>query len=520
MPPLPASPARPRFGIVPLSARTRGEVELRASYSDGGAPSERVLHVSAAARSRGLPNVGVSARLYLAGEGIRVLSRPDGSQADVEVEGGATALTPDRTGTYTLEDASGRSFRLFAGRYDETPLDCGRSDCHAEIALSVRSNPMTTILQRGLDGPFAGDYPACALACHATGEPGLDDGGFVAVKARFGLSPADLRRSGFHDLPASLRRLGGVGCQACHGPGTVAEPAGRDALLRADVCAICHDAPPRYGHVAAWESSRMARADADPRTHEGACARCHTTWGFLGESERKPADDAPPAGIACAACHAVHPARAAAESVIGATCAAALRREAPVPALLTGALAASSDPSRACFSCHSPDGSTPLPAASAAAIWAGRGGLEPRTGAALGGASPHGGVAGGCIGCHRSGPSDLGHGSGHGFAAQSEACASCHAEKSDPAVRQRAVALWSQAGLASTTRLAVSSGGEPLHAEPVRLLSATPRGRALWDVALVLEDPAADRHNAPYARALLDAAERVLAPRAQRRRTQ
>jgi hypothetical protein len=39
---------------------------------------------------------------------------------------------------------------------------------------------------------------------------------------------------------------------------------------------------------------------------------------------------------------------------------------------------------------------------------------------------------------------------------------------------------------------------------------ATPLGRAAWDVALVLEDPAAAAHNAPYARLLLAAAERAL----------
>jgi hypothetical protein len=500
-------PRRPAWGIVPVSQRTRGEVELRATWSQDGQTHSRVVRVAAAARSRGLPNVAVNTRLYVAGDGFHVVSAPEGSRAGVGDAGGLSTFTPDRSGVFTLADARGTVLRLFAGRYEETPLDCGRSDCHAAIAHSSRSNPMTTILQRGLDGPFPGDYPTCALACHAVGEPGIDDGGFSAVAARLHLSPADMRRSGFHDLPPPLRRLGGVGCLACHGPGTVAEPGGRDALLRADVCATCHDAPPRYGHVVAWQSSRMARSDTDPRTREAPCARCHTTWGFLGEDARKPEDGAPPAGITCAACHAVHPTRAAAESVIGATCAAALRRETPRPALLEGALAPSADRSAACLSCHAPDPGDGEPAASAAVLWAGRGGVDPATGAALVGPAPHGAVAGGCIGCHRSGPEGLGRGAEHGFAAGAGACEPCHAEEKDPRIRSRALSLWAGA-MKSTTGVA----GSPLHASARRLDRATPRGRSLWNVALVLEDPAADRHNAAYARMLLDEAERVLAP--------
>jgi hypothetical protein len=49
-----------------------------------------------------------------------------------------------------------------------------------------------------------------------------------------------------------------------------------------------------------------------------------------------------------------------------------------------------------------------------------------------------------------------------------------------------------------------------VHASGARIDRGTPVGRALWDVLLVLEDPAAAAHNGPYARALLDAAELAL----------
>jgi hypothetical protein len=492
------------WGIVPISPRTRGEVELVAEWSgEGGRVAGRTLRASAAARSRGLPNVATNTRLYLGGHGFHVVTAPEGSHAAIERADGVASFTPDETGHFALADAHGKILRLYAGRYEETPLDCGRSDCHAAIATSARSSPMATILQRGLDGPFAGDYPACAFGCHAVGERGLDDGGFVAVLARFGLGSPDLRRMGFHDLPPALRRLGGVGCVACHGPGTIAEEGGRHAVLRAGVCATCHDAPPRYGHVVAWQSSRMARADADPRTRSDAgCARCHTTWGFLGAAGRKPPEDAPPAGIACAACHAVHPVKPGASGIVGATCAAALAREAPPPALFEGALAKGAHKSDVCLACHAPAPGDGAPSASAAAIWAGRGGIDPATGAPLNGGSLHGSVIDGCVGCHRSGPPGLGRGAGHAFAARAEDCTGCHAARSDPSIRERAVLLWARAAGAPTP--------SPPHAVRATIDATTPRGRAAWNVALVLEDPAADRHNAPYARALLDAAERFL----------
>ena len=51
------------------------------------------------------------------------------------------------------------------------------------------------------------------------------------------------------------------------------------------------------------------------------------------------------------------------------------------------------------------------------------------------------------------------------------------------------------------------------HATGAALNLETPRGRALWNVLLVLEDPAAAAHNARYARELLAASEPVLSAR-------
>jgi hypothetical protein len=498
----------PPWGVVPLSPRTRGAVTLEATaeFADGR-QTKQIVQASAAARSHGLPNVGLGSAVYLGGDGWRVASAPPDARATVTASDGIASLDPDVAGTWTLIDGTGKSLRLAAGRYDATPLDCGRSDCHAAIAEISHASPMSTVLQRGLTAPFQGDYPACALGCHAIGEPGLSDGGFVDVMEQLGRTPQDVAHTGWHDLPVALRRLGGVGCLGCHGPGAIPEPSARHGILRADVCATCHDAPPTYGHVAAWRESRMARADADPRTQSDAfCARCHTTWGFLGQPERRPPPDAAPAGIACAACHAVHPAEAQADGAIGRQCAEALRREVGVPALLGGALPASADKSRICLSCHTPEGEAL--ASSAATVWLGRGGLDPETGAPLTGAAPHGAIAGGCVGCHRAGPDDVGHGAGHAFRADASTCKTCHGDKPSTDVRERALRLLRTFASNMATSVA---GSEPPHATRPRFDRGTPQGRAAWNLTLVLEDPAAAVHNGPYARLLVDASERSLA---------
>jgi hypothetical protein len=509
--------APPPWGLVPLSPRTRGEVVLEATWRGSSGRDERhEVRVSAAARARGLPNTPLGARVFLSGAGWRLDARPAGSAAALDLGGGMTSLLPDVAGDWRLADGAGRSLTLRSARYDQTPLDCGRSECHAAITDAAAGSPMTTVLARGV-AP-APDGPGCALGCHTTGEPGVADGGFSHVMGELGLGTVDARS--WAQVPRPLRRLGGVGCLACHGPGALPEDSARWSILRGDVCATCHDAPPRYGHVVAWQKTGMARADRDPRAaSERACARCHTTWGFLAQSSadaggvnRQPPAYVGSIGITCAACHAVHDPAHAGGTGHDSPPALALLRAAPRPALLADvALPAASEKSRVCLGCHTPDPADAVPASSSAAMWLGRGGLDPTTGESLVGAIPHGAVAGGCVGCHRGGPAGLGHGSGHAFAAAPETCRPCHAQAL-PAndLRGRASALWA-AWRARAGRGAVRDDvGRPPHAGGLRVDRGTPAGRAAWNVLLVLEDPAAATHNAPYARMLLAAAEKTL----------
>ena len=525
MPPLAdALGAAPPWGIVPLSPATRGEVVIEATWTgDAGRRLRAEARVAAASRSRGLPNTPVGARVHLGGDGWNITARPVGSTATLDTAApGAASLLPDVAGDWRLADRSGYTLALRSARYDETPLDCGRAGCHADIAAAAARSPMTTVMARGLartpDGgrAFGPDYPTCAIACHATGELGVSDGGFAHVATELG--PAGDARRSWDELPGALRRLGGVGCLACHGPAAIPQASARWSVLRADVCAVCHDAPPRYGHVAAWRGTRMAHADRDARAaSDRACARCHTTWGFVETMERfpgerdRPVDRRPPVhaghdGITCAACHAVHDRDTG--GPIG-----ALLRTPPAPPLLASAGAGTGAAARSavCLPCHTPDATAGAPRATAAALMFARGGLDPASGEPLSGTPAHATVSGGCVGCHRGGPASVERGAGHAFQTSPSVCMACHRTAlpaSDLPLQARR--LWQRwRGDGQTAAIPHATSGAALDL-------ATPVGRALWNVLLVLEDPAAATHNARYARALLAASEPVLSARSPR----
>ncbi len=517
-----AHPGPLPWGVVPISPRTRGEVTLEALWTDGGGHRRRrEVQIAAAPRARGLSNTAIGTRVYLGGDGWRLMAVPPSSRATLDLPPGPASLIPDLAGDYRLADARGRELVLRAGRYDEAPLDCGRAGCHAAITEDAARSPMTTVLARGL-GPIAGssgpafgpDYPGCALACHATGEIGPSDGGFTDVARELGV-PAD-RPQRWEELPRALRRLGGVGCLACHGPAALPPPTARWSVLRTDVCAVCHDAPPRYGHVAAWQATAMAHADRDTRARsDRGCAGCHTTSGFLAatgaRADRRPPAEAEPIGITCAACHAVH------AHETGGPPGALLRAPPPPPLLarITGDPRVAVDPrSAVCLPCHTPDLEAPLPSASAAALWLGRGGFDPASGQPLVGGAVHAGARGGCVACHRGGPEELARGAGHRFAATPATCSPCHTKPVPPTdLAARARRLWDTWQQVAGPS---ASGSAPAHAGALRLDRGTPLGRAAWDVLLVLEDPGADAHNARYARALLAAAEPAIAQAATR----
>ncbi|MCC6662434.1 MAG: hypothetical protein IT375_01760 [Polyangiaceae bacterium] len=458
------------WGIVPLSPRTRGEVELTAT----SAGHTLKVRVSAAARASGLPSLALSQRVLLGGTGWRVKDHAKGGKAEITQHGALGAFQPDARGRWVLADGDGRELSLVVGTHADTLLDCGRSDCHAGAAGAAQGTRMTQVFERGLRGQIPRYDVACALPCHTAGEPGLPDGGFTQVARELGLSGHFATGpEAWNELPRPLRRLGGVTCTACHGPGAIPEPAARWAVLRSDVCATCHDAPPRYGHVQAWSATRMAKADRDERARKTeGCRGCHTTAGFLAKiGVRK--DAGPPTpdlqlGIGCAACHAPH----------GEHLDRALLRARPA-----GKLPDSASVSRVCIECH---------AATTTLLFE-----HDAPGA-------HAAVPKGCVGCHAG---EAGRGKNHGFQIDRARCGrGCHAEgvpKADASIPQRIEAALSKLGLKH-------DAAQPLHARELGKVADPKRRRALELLQLLAGDPAAASHHAKRARALLGEAEGLL----------
>ncbi|MEE8408216.1 MAG: hypothetical protein V3T05_01300 [Myxococcota bacterium] len=493
------------WGIVSLSPRTRGQVVLEATWHGDGPTTTRRVLLSAAARTTGVPSLPPWQRVMLGGDGWRVRQRPHGGRADVEQRDGYALFIPDAEGTWKLEDARGKELRVGVRRHDRARLDCGRSECHPEIATAAAPSAMTRSLFRILEGEHGKDVdPSCAVSCHAASEPGLPDGGLWHVAWEDDLAlPRLPKRGAWSSLPRSLRRVGSVGCTTCHGPGHIPASPMLWSILRVDVCAVCHDAPPRYRIVEDWRHSRMATTDLRPGAiDEAACGRCHSTDGFLSalgvlasSATRSVPRTARPLGIACAACHAVH----------GEDVGRSLVRRVSLPDGI-GALPAAAEASGICVSCHFPDTGSALPAASAAALWLGRGGVAVFDGEPLSGRAPHLNVEGGCVGCH-------GGSTGHQFAVDRDRCRGCHADgvpEPTGSIRARAESLWLELISRDVVRVDGRRDEAPHAAARCIKPVATPEARAAWNVALVLEDRAAMWHNAEYARRLLDQARVVL----------
>ena len=148
-----------------------------------------------------MPSLGSGTRVLLAGGPYALRERPPESSAELatttearDPSGSAlslTALVLDRAGAFVLEEPGGETLTLRAGGHATTPLDCGRSECHAAAASAADASPMTHALAHDLASAM--DDPSCALACHAVGEPG-------DVAARYRRLAREIR----HPQPAVL----------------------------------------------------------------------------------------------------------------------------------------------------------------------------------------------------------------------------------------------------------------------------------------------------------------------------
>ncbi len=402
-----ALPSRP--GVVGVPARWAEAWVLEARWVGPDGLHRIEVRVRPAFATTGTRGVPLDVDAYVVGPpGGPWMWEVEGRTYDASIAAPARGLDRRVVAVHPLledeitvrEQFSGFEVTLHAGQWGPVD-DCAR--CHAAEYRTWQGTLHATVLERGLRGLLGPGYEEACLECHAEGyQPGAGNGGFDDVAMWVHWSFPRVGTPDAARLPPALAGLAGVNCLSCHGPGRFT-PAAFDVAQ----CAACHDRPPRYATVAEWRRSPMSRptrrkSDGQPVGRRRECAGCHTARGFVarlnGDAAPAIATRGEPEPVTCAACHDPHDARR--------------------PHQLR-AWGRTGDPWRGpgalCVQCHRRAGDLALPPLATP--------LEGDVAATSrqAGASPHAGLEGGCVACHRP----------HRFAANRQcdapACRACHA---------------------------------------------------------------------------------------------
>ena len=509
------------WGVVPLSPATRGEVVLEATWTGDGGRAAAGRGARRGGQPLGRPAEHARGRPHPPGR--RRMARPGAPRRQ---HGHARPRHAGRRG----QPATRRGRRLAARGRRRARARAAHGTLRRDAArLRARRLPRGHRGGRGAqpDDHRHGARPRTDARRRSRVRPGLPHVRDRLPRHRRARRQRRRLRPRRGRAGRSRRRSAGRGTSCpgrCAGwAASVASPATDRRRFpkrpRAGACCAPTFAPPATTRRRATATSRpgaaraMARADRDARARsERACARCHTTWGFLETIERMPGerdrrvDRRPPAHAGEVGHHVRGLPRRARSRHRGPR-----RSAAAHPA---GAALLALEPRQA------DQRLPPLPHARprrGRAARLGRGvdvrARRPGPGerSPLTGAPAHASVTGGCVGCHRGGPATVERGAGHAFQAPPAVCAPCHPGQLPASdLPQQARRLWDRWRGAADTPTATFPHAAGASAA---LDLGTPVGRALWNVLLVLEDPAAAAHNAGYARALLAAAAPVLATR-------
>jgi hypothetical protein len=243
-----------------------------------------------------------------------------------------TAGVKDTSVTLTAENfvgvgsVGGKTPSLFSGQ-------CAA--CHMG-QLSVLDDKVTpwsktlhaSTFQRGIDGQISSHWSPNSCTCHSTGfNTTAKNGNYYDVaKASGYVPPTALKPGNFDSLVAkypNVAQLATVGCENCHGPGSLhfgdADKISRS--LDVGVCAQCHDSPWRYPIVVEWRNSLHSHpvyesAFAQGPTSSsymtntfGNCVRCHDGRGFVNFTQGKGTATENLTSVepfSCAVCHDPH----------------------------------------------------------------------------------------------------------------------------------------------------------------------------------------------------------------------
>ena len=265
------------------------------------------------------------------GTNVPVYDPSDRTLYQVSPVNGRTLLRPDVVGQYTVVativsssyGTTNVTQTITAATYMglNTCALCHSGGVIAEDKFQFwQTTAHSMIFSNGISG-YLGSYSASCLKCHTVGydttPSAAADNGFYSVMQQTGwVFPTVLSPTNWAAMPPSLRNLGNIQCENCHGPGSQhAYSLGNTNFITKTVnsgdCNQCHDAPTHHIKGTEWYASRHAQTTGPSSVN---CLPCHSANGFIarptvntnGSYAVTPTPNVTFAPITCQACHEPH----------------------------------------------------------------------------------------------------------------------------------------------------------------------------------------------------------------------
>lgn len=267
------------------------------------------------------------------------LYKPTDSKAAVkDPKAALTEFTPDVVGMFTAVcslpgggEAGG--VRLHAGTFLGNDAENCKT-CHGDKVTEWLKTGHATIFSDNLDNKRTPDVPthyteSCA-SCHTVGyyqDPyGVGSNGFKDAMNKAGWTFPTWDKinaagkggpSNFDAMPESVKAMGNIQCEQCHGPATEHVKNGQAVMAASQsegVCNVCHNGSSRHDKGEQLKNAKHSDANAAAFNTpvgfgEQACARCHSGNGyvtFLKDPTNPGAWDNSKQTIVCATCHDPH----------------------------------------------------------------------------------------------------------------------------------------------------------------------------------------------------------------------
>lgn len=302
--------------------------------------------------STGLRNVPKGMMVYLSADTTgsvtsfswSFVSKPAGSVAVIDTPSNKfVRFIPDVFGQYIVKVTGNGTLNAYDTLWVSTyagvgvdPPGCGTVGvCHADKKTEWEHTVHGSIFTRGITGQLEvgpngkGAYAPACMKCHTTGwEPSANNGNFGYLAHQTTWDSTWWRgllfeggdywipyrdSSIYFAMPSSMRSVGNVGCESCHGPGAnhFGDPKKIGVSTEAGICLQCHDAPKKHRVGSYWEASAHSVFTEGSHTANTSCFPCHSGSAFVKWNSSKSAPGWSVAAdgnknISCATCHDPH----------------------------------------------------------------------------------------------------------------------------------------------------------------------------------------------------------------------